>query len=155
MSTEELKKLVSRYVEEVWNRADFAVFESLTTDTFTYRLGGQPARDKSAMRELLETVHRAFPDWRARIRELVAEGNVAAVRWTGEVTHQGTFHGIPATGRRVTVSGINVYEIEEGRIAREWEQMDSLSLLQQLGALPAPEEVRPTGRSEPGPEDGS
>ena len=45
---------------------------------------------------------------------------------------------IGATGRKVKVSGINVYVIEEGRIAQEWEQMDSLGVLAQLGVLPPP-----------------
>jgi predicted ester cyclase len=45
------------------------------------------------------------------------------------------FHGVPPTGKRITVSGINVYEIVDGKIAREWEEMDALGMLQQLRVL--------------------
>ena len=90
------------------------------------------------MGAFLAAVHAAFPDWRVEIEEIVAEGNSVAVRWAGEVTHEGPFHGIPATGKRLSVSGINVYKVDGGVISEEWEQMDSLGMLQQMGVLPAP-----------------
>ncbi len=68
--------------------------------------------------------------------QVVAEDDSVAVRWQGRVTHRGAFHGIPPTGRRITVSGINMYTVEEGRVKREWEQTDSLGILHQVGALP-------------------
>ena len=136
MSIEDAKGLVVRYIEEVWNKGDAAALETLTTETFRYCLGGQPARDRAAMRQLLEAVHVAFPDWQVQIQDILADGTTVAVRWAGEVTHQGAFHGIPPTGKRVSVCGINVYAVADGRVTQEWEQMDSLGLLQQLGALP-------------------
>ena len=59
-----------------------------------------------------------------------------AIRWKGLVTHKGAFYGIPPTNKRVSVTGINAYEIVDGKVATEWEQTDSLGLLQQLGSLP-------------------
>ncbi len=138
MSTTETKTLVSTYIENVWNRADAQALDDLTTATFTYCLGGQPPRDRAAMLAFLQAVHVAFPDWRVQIEDLVADGNTAAVRWMGEVTHQGPFHGILPTGKRISVVGINLYRIENGKIAQEWEQMDSLGMLAQLGVLPPP-----------------
>ena len=105
----------------------------LTAEGYTYRLGGQPARGRAAMGAFLAAVHAAFPDWRVGIEEIVAEGDSVAVRWAGEVTHEGPFHGIPATGKRLSVSGINVYKVDGGVITEEWEQMDSLGMLQQMG----------------------
>ena len=55
--------------------------------------------------------------------------------WAGTVTHEGDFRGIPATGRRIQVSGINMYRVEDGRIGAEWEQMDSIGMLQQMGVV--------------------
>ena len=138
MTSDDLKDLVRTYIEQVWNQASAQSLDELVADGYSYCLGGQPPRDKAAMREFLAAVHAAFPDWRVEIEDLVADGDAAAVRWSGSVTHQGPFHGIPATGKQVTVSGINVYHVRGGRIAQEWEQMDSLGLLQQLGALPSP-----------------
>ena len=81
---------------------------------------------------------RPRPGWRVTIQDIVANGDLVAARWTDEVTHEGTFHGIPATGKRVVVSGINMYTIKNDRISAEWEQMDSLGMLHQMGVLPPP-----------------
>lgn len=128
-------ELVERYLDRVWNQADVDALEALTTDDFAYRLGGQPARDVAAMGAFLRAVHVAFPDWRVEVRDIVADDVRVAVRWSGSVTHEGPFHGIEPTGRRIDVSGINFYAIDDGQISAEWEQMDSLGMLQQLGRL--------------------
>ena len=138
MSSDDAKKLVSKYIEEVWNNADLIALNDLTSAEYTYHFGGQPPRDKAAPQQFLQAVHVAFPDWRIQIQAMVAEENTVAVRWKGCVTHQGVFQGIPPTGKKISVCGLNIYQIEEEKIAEEWEQMDSLSMLQQLGVLPPP-----------------
>lgn len=120
-------EVVRRYVESVWNEGDPAALERMTAPGFEYRLGEQPARDVEETQAFIRATREAFPDWRVEIRE----------------THEGTFHGIPPTGARVRVGGINLYHVSGGRVEAEWEQMDSLSLLQQLGAGGPP--VRPGG----------
>lgn len=126
-------EIVKRYIDSVWNRGDISALRQLTTPGFRYFLGGQPGRSVSEMAEFLSLTRTAFPDWRVVISTIIAEGEHVAVRWSGRVTHEGEFHGIPATGRQIDVSGINVYQIEGGKIAAEWEQMDSIGLLRQLG----------------------
>lgn len=81
-------------------------------------------------------IRTAFPDWRVQIVEIIVEGNTVVIRWQGQVSHQGVFQGIPPTGKRVNVSGINIYHVTKGKIAAEWEQTDTLGMLQQLGVLP-------------------
>jgi steroid delta-isomerase-like uncharacterized protein len=125
--------LVLEYIESVWNGADTEALARLTAPGFTYHLGGQPGRDRPAMAAFIRLIHGAFPDWRVEVAAVVAQGGDVAVRWTGSVTHGGDFRGIPATGKRIQVSGINMYRVEEGRIAEEWEQMDSVGMLQQMG----------------------
>ncbi len=137
MLIDDAKDLVRQYVERVWTGGDQAALDQLTTSGFSYHLGGQPARDRAETAQFLRDMRVAFPDWRVEIADLIAEGNRVAVRWHGLVTHGGPFRGFPATGRRVAVSGINVYRIDGDRIVGEWEQMDSVGMLQQLGALPS------------------
>ncbi len=90
------------------------------------------------MQQFIAATRSGFPDWRVEALATVWEGDTVVVRWVGTVTHAGVFHGLLPTGRRVRVSGINMYRIAEGKIAQEWEQMDALGLLSQLGALPRP-----------------
>lgn len=129
--------LVRRYVEEVWNRGSVASLEELTTSTFTYHLGGQPPRDRQALANFIAATRQAFPDWRVEVDHAISDAAMVAIRWHGRVTHLGVFHRIPPTGRTVTVTGMNIYAVDGGRINAEWEQTDSLGLLQQLEAFPA------------------
>ncbi len=129
--------LVQQYVERVWNDADLDEFSALTSPDFLYYFAGQPPRDPAAFADFVLQTHAAFPDWNVQVASLIVSREKAAVRWSGQVTHLGPFRGIPATGRTVKVTGINVYEVKDGKIVAEWEQMDSLGMLLQLGALPA------------------
>ena len=58
------------------------------------------------------------------------------IRWTAQGTHQGEFFGIPATGKRIAISGTSIYRIAGGQVAEEWTQADMLGLMTQLGAIP-------------------
>jgi predicted ester cyclase len=77
----------------------------------------------------------AFPDWTVNIIEIFSDSDIVVVRWEGMATHNGVFQSIPPTGKRISVSGINIYRFEYGKISAEWEQMDSLGMLKQLGVL--------------------
>ena len=136
MSEATTRTLVKRYVDSVWNNVDLGALNELTTEDFKYHLGLQPPRSRGEMLEFLRSTHEAFPDWCVDIVQMLSERETVAIRWQGRVTHLGKFHGIPPTGQKIQVAGINVYRIDGGLIAEEWEQTDSLSMLQQLGALP-------------------
>ena len=138
MSVADLRNLVRQYIQEVWNRAHTDVIDEVVAEGYEYHLGGQPPRDKEAMKQFVTAVHAAFPDWCVEIEDIVADEQLVAVRWQGEATHNGTFHGIPPTGKQLSVCGINLYRVADGVIIQEWEQMDSLWMLQQMGVLPPP-----------------
>ena len=88
----------------------------------------------------------AIPDLRVTIEDLVAEGDKVAVRRSYEGTHQGELLGIPATGKQLQVGSISIFRLVDGKIAENWEQLDRLALLQQLGVIPAPSApAGPTG----------
>lgn len=80
----------------------------------------------------------AFPDLVFTLDHVVAEGDLVSVHWTARGTNTGTGNGLPATGRRVQVSGIALFRFEDGAIAEEWTAGNSMSLMRQLGLLPAP-----------------
>ncbi|MFN2525127.1 MAG: ester cyclase [Actinomycetota bacterium] len=73
------------------------------------------------------------------IEDVIAEGNRVVVRWTNSGRHIGDFAGIPATSKAFTIAGMDIYRVEQGKLAEHWDVVDQLSLLQQLGLLPAPQ----------------
>ncbi len=136
MSPAACRSLVATYIDRVWNAGDLAALDELTTPNFRYTLAGQPSINLAGMTQFLKLVRDGFPDWHVEIVALLCEGSLVAARWQGHATHQGEFRGLAATGRRIAVCGMNFYEIADEKIAAEWEQMDSLGMLQQLGVMP-------------------
>ena len=96
--------------------------------------------------------HNAFPDFRWTVEDQVAEGDKVTTRYTLSGTHQGEFFGVPVSGRRVEVSGINIDRCEGGKLVEEWASYDLLGGLRQIGALPEPgqeeEEARAAAEGE-------
>jgi predicted ester cyclase len=70
------------------------------------------------------------------ILDFVVEGDRTVTRWSAAGTHRGELMGIPPTGRAVTITGIIATRFEGGRAVEEWEEMDLLGLMRQLGAMP-------------------
>jgi predicted ester cyclase len=68
---------------------------------------------------------------------MLGEGDEVAVRLTVRGTHQAVFNGIPPTGRRIAVEHIHIARIVDGKGVDHWAAMDTLGMLQQLGAIPA------------------
>ena len=67
---------------------------------------------------------------------MIAEGDKVVVSWAVQGTQRGRFMDVPPTGKQVTLTGINIYRLRDGKIVERWAEEDGLSLLHQLGALP-------------------
>ena len=78
----------------------------------------------------------AFSDFQHEIEDQVAEGDKVVTRIKASGTHTGDFLGIPATGKKVTMTGIAVHRIANGKIVEHWGEIDALGLFQQLGSFP-------------------
>jgi steroid delta-isomerase-like uncharacterized protein len=78
----------------------------------------------------------AFPDLVVTVEDVLAEGDKAACRLRTRATHRGTFQGVPATGKVVTQTGIDILRFAGGKLVERWGQFDDLALLAQLGLAP-------------------
>jgi len=81
---------------------------------------------------------KAFPDLHATIQDSIAEGDKVVDRMTCEGTHQGMFMGAPPTGKRVKWSFIDINRSVDGKVIEHWEEVDTTSIMQQLGLVPPP-----------------
>jgi steroid delta-isomerase-like uncharacterized protein len=141
--SERNKQLVRRFVVEQLNDTNPAALDELVAEDFVLRLPGHaPIQGREAFRDALSQWRSAFPDWRASIEELIAEGDKVAGRWRCEATHQGVLMGIPATGRRVCWTANDILRIEGQRIVENTAEEDMLGLMRQLGAIAEPPATR-------------
>jgi steroid delta-isomerase-like uncharacterized protein len=138
MSAEGNKAIARHYIEEL-DRRKGAVGEDLLAPTYRHYLPGSAgALDRAADQEFHMMFYAAFPDLQATIEDMIAEGDQVVTRAAWRGTHQGAFQGIPPTGKPMTLTGIQILRIVDGKIVEHRSESDGLGMMQQLGAIPAP-----------------
>ena len=131
--------VVRRFIEEVLNQGKIDAAAQFFWEDMVEQVplpGQGPGLE--GLKEVLRGLRAAFPDMHWLVQEQIAEGNKVLSRfeWTG--THRGTFLGVPATDRPVTVWGMVIDRFEGGKIKDTRIIMDTLGLMMQLGAVPPP-----------------
>lgn len=132
---EENKALVRRYYQEVLTGRDRDLLERLLDSAFVSHASGGPAAGAGAYAAAVDATHAAFPDLVVTVHDQVAEADTVVTRWSAIGTQAGDFAGVPATGRRVAVTGIHIHRVRHGRLVEHWEELDLLGVLRQLGVL--------------------
>jgi steroid delta-isomerase-like uncharacterized protein len=142
MSTEQNKSAARRFMES-WNagtQATKTARDELFAADVVFHFPGMPEsiRGREAVEQLLTMFSASFGDDHLNVEDQAAEGDKVATRWTWSFTHHGAFQGIPPTGKRVTITGMNLERFTGGKLVERWVEMDQVGMLQQLGVMPAP-----------------
>jgi predicted ester cyclase len=131
-------------IEEIWNKGNFEVAGELIHPEAVMRYDRITAVDSHGPQGLQETVTQfraAFPDLNLTIEDTVAHGDRVATRWTATGTHQGELLGLAPTGEPVAITGMTIDRFRGAKIIEAWSNWDTLDLMQQIGAAPAPGSV--------------
>jgi len=131
------KNVIRRFVEEVLNAGQFERLPELVQEDFVELdpLPGQ-AQGRAGLGEVVRQLRVSFPDMHWVIHEMIAEGDTVCSRFTWTGTQRAAFLGVPATGKPVSVKGVVIDRLSAGTMADSRILMDTLGLMQQLGALP-------------------
>ena len=133
------KDLVHAFIQELFTKGDVGAVDRYLDPGFVNHdppFPGAPDGPEG-MRSAAMTMRQAMPDWHSEVHQLIAEGDTVVEVFTASGTHRGDLFGVPATGRTLTLQGINVFRIADGRIVERWGRLDHLGLLQQLGVVPS------------------
>jgi steroid delta-isomerase-like uncharacterized protein len=95
-------------------------------------------QDRETHLQRLRINHAAFPDGHYDVEDIIANGDLAAIRWVFTGTLQGPYAGVEPAGQPVAVRGVHIHKIACGRIVETWNNGDAIGLLRQIGALPMP-----------------
>jgi predicted ester cyclase len=138
MTAEQNKLIVRRFIDEFQTAGDERAAEELLAADFVDRTPFSGfAADRQGFQKFFTMLRSAFPDMRAEVYAQVAEGDLVATRKTLRGTHTGEVLGAAPTGRRIAFDVIDVVRVEKGRIAEQWNVVDRLGLMQQLGLRPS------------------
>ena len=137
--SEQNKTLVRRLMEDDLSRGDEAVADEIIHPDFLDHTNPPGMQQGVEGHKAIARLFRgAFPDLEWHIDDLIAEGDKVVARTTMRGTQRGEFFGIPPTGKAVTMNGVHILRIAEGKIAEHWGSNDDLSLMRQLGAITGP-----------------
>lgn len=138
MSTDN-KSIVRRLYEEVWNKRRLEVVGELISPSHAVQRTDttDPGIGPEAYERNVTEFVTAFPDLQFTLLDMVAEDDKVVVYWNISGTQQGEFRGIAATGRKISVDGITINQLANGKIMDSYVSYDALGLMQQLGAVHA------------------
>ena len=132
------KELNERWIRG-FNERDWEAERGVRTDDYVAHMSGAPGPlDNEGWAGFMAMFTSAFTDARITIDDAIEDGDFVASRWTITGTHDGPFQGIPPTGKSITMPGVDMSRVVDGKIAEHWAQFDLIAVLQQIGAMPAP-----------------
>jgi steroid delta-isomerase-like uncharacterized protein len=136
MSAEDNKAIAQRFFHAL-NDKNISAFDDLIAEDYIQHnpLVGQ---GREALKQFMPMYFAAFPDLRVSLEDLIADESKVVARWTMYGTHQGEFLGMPATGRKIEITGMDMWRVAGGKLAEHWDQLDNLGMMQQLGMIPTP-----------------
>src|SRR5438552_3825827 len=137
MSTEENKALVRRFYEEIDKGSVEAMDELVAEDYLDH---SPPPFPVPTGREGVKVAFRMF--WQATpgrhvIEDQIAEGDKVVTRLTAYGRHEGDLPGAPRTGHEMKMTSITIHRIANGQLVEKWAEKDMISLLTQIGMMPA------------------
>ena len=140
MQTEQNKALFRKFAEEVFNRGNMSAIDELVAPDFVEHEelppGIQPGLE--GLKQMTMMFRSAFPDFKTTIDDMIAEGDKVVVRMTWRGTHKGEFMSMPPSGKSVSFGVIDIVRFAGDKFVEHWGLMDSTSMMQQLGSVPAP-----------------
>jgi len=140
MSIEENKSIVRRFFEVGPSKGDLDAANELLAPDFFLHVPLPCSPGVRGIDEVVSACRAAFQDLQVTVEDMVTEGDMVAARFTARGVHNGAFMGLPPTGKPITMTGIEIFRLENGKIAELWGEANLLGLMQQLGILPPMEQ---------------
>jgi steroid delta-isomerase-like uncharacterized protein len=138
MTPEAVRAIMGRFTEFINTASEPMAKELIAPQAIFYVPGREePVRGPEGYLAIIQMMRGGFPDIQWALDETIVEGNRVAARFTMRGTHRGTFGGVPASGKKISVQALNIYHLSpQGQFIQEYGQPDMAGLLAQIGAIP-------------------
>ncbi len=149
------RTIVHRFTEELWNARDLSVADAIIDPScVTHQLRSsfqslEYVRGPESLKTHVGEFLAAFPDLRLDVEQQIAEGDFVVTWCVFRGTHNGTWLGIPATGRQVIIRSVVTHRIHAGKIAEDWVLSDFYGVFADLGLIPRLQELTAMREQQP------
>jgi len=139
---EQNMEVVKLYWNGKWNERRPGILDELQTQNVLYHGTSMEMNGLEEYKKVYGIFASAFQDTQLTIESIMADGNKVMTQVKMRGTHKGDFEGIPPTGKTLTLTAFTVFRLVDGKIIEEWEVLDELGMMQQLGMELKPLEVK-------------
>ena len=138
------KAIVRRLYEDVWNKRKLELVSDLISPSHALHDNNSAGSSvgPEAYRAQIAIFLAAFPDLRFTVEDIVAEKDKVVASWTISGTHKGDLWGVRPTNKKVSMDGVTIHHLANGKIIDSYITSDALGLMRQLGAVPAPHQPK-------------
>jgi steroid delta-isomerase-like uncharacterized protein len=132
------KNLCREFFNELHNNKNLEIIDRLVDpDVVSHDPFPGQAAGAKGLRDTMQLFRAAFPDLTVRINDMMAEDDKVMTKLTVNGTHLGTFMGMAPSKNKIEYEEVIILRIANGKITEHWAVADALSLMQQIGAVPA------------------
>jgi len=117
---------------QVYNEQDLNLWNSALAENYVGHVNGQDIPNRDVGKGFVAGLLEAFPNINYTVEDSLIQGNKVVSRWKATATHTGNLFGMPPTGKEVTMLGITIFRVENGKIAELWDVWDQHGMMQQL-----------------------
>ena len=132
--------LANRFHMELFSKGDLTAADEILTSDFVNHGAGLPpelSQGPEGAKRYAQAIRTGFGDEVSISHDdSIVSGDRIVIRWTASGTHKGDLLGVPATGRPIKITGIDIFRVQDGKLAELWQNWDQLQMLQQIGAVP-------------------
>jgi steroid delta-isomerase-like uncharacterized protein len=139
MAPEDHKAKVRQAFDEAFIKGNVNAIDEIAAPDIVFHRPPEPdVKGLAAYKQMIVDMRKSFSDIQFTFDDFIIEGETAAARWTVRCTHTGQMPSmpIPPTGKRVTMTGLTLVHMVNGKAKEEWEYVDMLGFMQQLGVAP-------------------
>lgn len=128
---------LARRFADIMNSHDARRFEELVPEDY---INHNPfvAPGRAGLIAFMSQWFEAIPDTQVTVEDVLVSGDSVVGRYTYRGRHSGTFMGVPASGAEVAMRSIDIWRVRDGLLVEHWDELNSLEVFQQIGAIPAP-----------------
>jgi steroid delta-isomerase-like uncharacterized protein len=138
--TAEANKAIQHKVYDAFNAGNFDALDALlATDVVDHNPDPGQKPGLAGVKEAIGALRTSFPDLKFTVEDCFAVGDKVAARVTLSGTQSGEFQGMPASGKSFSVQLIDIVRYADGKAVERWGNFDTMTFMQQLGMMPAPE----------------